>query len=246
MESMSKWRARSTRGAGLVLLLLVFAAVPAAAQVPQDVTFSGRLVDGGGIPLVSPVSFDLWIYDDETLGTPLSGDALYAERHGPVTLDAQGNFSVLLGSGADCVACPGYPFPPFDAALFADVERYVEVVLVTGTVETLTPRVPIASVPWAFVAQQVANSLTHVRGLIAPNGFALDCACSATKTGTGQYLVTFDTPFADVPTPMVTSAAVVARTVGVGTVTTTTVEVVTFDSLGAPADSGFFLMVVGP
>lgn len=158
MQSMLKRSAWSVQGAGLVLVLLALVAGPAWAQVPQDMTFTGRLVDGGGTPLASPVTFDLWIYDDATLGTPGSANALYAERHGPVTLDANGNFSVLLGSGADCTACPGFPFPPFDPALFSDVERHVEVVLILPTAEFLTPRVPIASVPWAFVAQQ-ANEI---------------------------------------------------------------------------------------
>jgi hypothetical protein len=140
-----------------------------------------------------------------------------------------------------------FPWGSFDAAILSGAERYVEVQLVAGGIEVLSPRVPLSSVPYALVAQQVANSLTHVRGLVAPSGFVFDCACSATKTGTGQYLVTFDTPFADVPTPIVTSAAAgVARTVAAGIVTTTTVEVATFDSLGALADSGFFLLVVGP
>ncbi len=54
MQSMlkrSEWRAR---GVGFVLLLLALGVLPASAQVPQDMTFSGRLVDGGGTPLVGP------------------------------------------------------------------------------------------------------------------------------------------------------------------------------------------------
>ncbi len=160
MQSTSKRSWWSARGAGLMLLLLALVAGPAVAQVPQDTTFSGRLVDGGGTPLASPVTFDLWIYDAATGGT-----ALYAERHGPVTLDANGNFSVLLGTGTDF----GGPFPPFDAALFSDVERYVEVVLISPTFERLSPRVPIASVPWALVAQQ-ANEIVP-----DPNGPFKDC-----------------------------------------------------------------------
>jgi hypothetical protein len=138
---------------GLVLLLALVAG-PAAAQVPQDIPFAGRLVDGAGTPLVEPVTFDLWIY-----GAATGGTAVYSERHGPVTLDAQGNFSVLLGTGTDF----GGPFPAFDAALFSEVERYIEVVLILPTFQFLTPRVPLASVPWTLVAQQ-ANAIVRDPG----------------------------------------------------------------------------------
>jgi hypothetical protein len=68
-----------------------------------------------------------------------------------VALDAQGNFSVLLGTGSNI----GGPFPPFDSALFSGVPRYLEVFQLSPTFQVLTPRVPIASVPWALVAQQI-------------------------------------------------------------------------------------------
>ncbi len=50
MESMLKQNNWSARGAGLVIAMLALVAMPTSAQVPQDMTFSGRLVDGGGTP----------------------------------------------------------------------------------------------------------------------------------------------------------------------------------------------------
>jgi len=140
----------SAGGAGPVLVLLALLAGPALAQVPQNTTFTGRLVDGLGNPMGGPVILDLWILPSADGGLET---ALYAERHDPVALDAQGNFSVLLGTGTNF----GGPFPPFDAALFSGVPRYLEVVQITPTFEFLTPRVPIASVPWALVAQQAST-----------------------------------------------------------------------------------------
>jgi hypothetical protein len=124
------------------LLFAVCLALPAAAQVPQDFSFSGRLVDGGGTPVVGPVTLELWIYD-----AALGGTAVYAEEHASIPLDGDGGFAVLLGSGADA----GGPFPAFDPALFSDSERYVEVRV---GAETLSPRVPLAAVPWSFIARQ--------------------------------------------------------------------------------------------
>jgi hypothetical protein len=109
-------------------------------------TFAGRLVDDLGNPLASPVNLELWIYD-----APAGGTAIYAEEHSSVVLDTEGNFSVLLGTGADA----GGPFPTFGPDLFAETERYIEVIV---GAETLTPRVPVSSVPWAFIAKQ-ANAL---------------------------------------------------------------------------------------
>jgi len=141
-----KWN-RRIRAAGLVLALLTLGAFSALAQVPQDMTFSGRLVDGSGTPLVGPVEIIPSLYDTPTGGTPLYTDDFFA-----VPLDAQGNFTVLLGTGS-------YPGGgTFDADLFTTGDLYVGVVLGPPHNETLTPRVPLSSVPYALVAQQ-ANEI---------------------------------------------------------------------------------------
>ena len=99
------------------LLTSTLLSVPGFAQVPQDMTYTGRLVDGGGTPLAGPVNLELRIFDAETAGTQL-----YSEQHLGTVLDATGGFSVQLGLGTS-------PVGTFDAALFSDVDRWLEVVV---------------------------------------------------------------------------------------------------------------------
>ena len=104
-------------------------------------TYTGRLVDDLGNPLTGTVDLELRIFDAQTSGTQL-----YSEEHLGVPLDAPGGFSVQLGLGTS-------PSGSFDASLFSDADRWLEVEV--GT-EVLSPRQIIASVPWALVAEHVA------------------------------------------------------------------------------------------
>jgi parallel beta-helix repeat protein len=137
-----------------LLSLMLLAAVPAFGQVPQDVTYTGRLVNGSGGPHAGPVDLELRVFDADT-----AGSQLYSEQHLQVALDATGGFSVQLGLGTS-------PVGTFDAALFADVNRWLEAVVES---EVLTPRPIIASVPWTLVAQQ-ANGIVP-----APKTIVVDC-----------------------------------------------------------------------
>jgi hypothetical protein len=132
-----------SRAPWLAILALTLLAAPAFAQVPQDTTFTGRLVDNLGDPLAGPVDLELRIYGQGTGGTPL-----YSEEHLGVALDVTGGFSVQLGLGTS-------PSGTFDAALFAGVDRWLEVEVDS---EVLNPRQIIGSVPWALIAQQ-ANEI---------------------------------------------------------------------------------------
>jgi hypothetical protein len=142
MTWISKRMRRGTARAGLSLLLAGFAA-SAGAQVPQDATFRGRLVDAAGTPRPGPVDIELRVFDAETAGTQL-----YSEQHLATALDVTGAFSVQLGLGTSPTG------GPFDAALFSDPNRFLEVV-VDGQV--LTPRQIIAAVPWAMVAEKIVH-----------------------------------------------------------------------------------------
>jgi hypothetical protein len=167
----------------LVGLVLVFVAAPAFAQVPQDTTFTGRLVDDLGNPLPGPVDLTLGIFDVSSGGTPL-----YAETHSGVPLDATGGFSVELGLGT-----PGTG--TFDAALFSGVDRWLQV-LVDGT--PLTPRENIGSAPWALIAQQ-ANEVVP-----DPNGAFKDCGDGTIwdpKTGLQWEMKTGDDGLEDLSDP---------------------------------------------
>ncbi len=129
----------------LAILALTLLAPPAFAQVPQDMTYTGRLVDDQGDPLTGPVDLELRIFDAETGPTQL-----YSEEHLGVPLDATGGFSVQLGLGTSSSGT-------FDAALFSDVDRWLEVVVDS---EVMAPRQIIGSVPWALIAQQ-ANEIVR-------------------------------------------------------------------------------------
>ena len=112
-----------TRAAAVLLVALV--AAVAQAQVPQEVTFRGRLVDGAGTPETGPVNLELRVFDAETVGTEI-----YAESHTAVPLDANGAFAVQLGAGSPLAGT-------FDAVLFSDVNRWLEVVV---NANPLSPR----------------------------------------------------------------------------------------------------------
>jgi hypothetical protein len=127
------------------IALLMMAASPIAAQVPQDTTFTGRLVNDSGNPIAGPVDLELRVFDSETSGTQL-----FREEHLGVPIDSDGGFAVQLGLGTS-------PSGTFDAALFSDVNRWLEVLV--GT-EVLTPRQIIGSVPWALIAEQ-ANAVVR-------------------------------------------------------------------------------------
>ncbi len=132
-----------SRALWLATLALTLLTSPAFAQVPQDMIFTGRLVDNLGDPLAGPVNLELRIFDAATGPTQL-----YSEQHLGVPLDVTGGFSVQLGLGTS-------PVGTFDAALFSDVDRWIEVVV---GIEVLTPRQILGSVPWALIAEQ-ANEI---------------------------------------------------------------------------------------
>ena len=138
---------RPSNLAGLLALLfaLVMTTTIVSAQVPYDTSFSGRLIDSTGAPMSGPVTLNLSIYDAET-----GGGARFIEEHSGVSLGPGGEFSVLLGAGVSI-------FGTFDPGLFDDVDRYIEAELIAPVSETLEPRVPIASVPWAMVAQEARS-----------------------------------------------------------------------------------------
>ncbi len=128
----------------LAILALTLLAAPAFAQVPQDMTYTGRLVDGAGNPFIGPVTMLFTIWDAE-----FGGQDLYVEMHYIVPLDATGGFSIKLGQG-DLILGGG----PFDATLFSDVNRWLEVQVADFGV--IAPRQFIGSVPWALIAERVA------------------------------------------------------------------------------------------
>ena len=120
------------------------APVPAsngAASVPVLMNFQGRLADSEGRPISSPVEVTFRIYDVATGDSPLWEEVQ--------NIDAEnGLFTVLLGSDV-----------PLTPAFFANGSERWLAMQVTGDLE-MSPRLRVASVPYALVAAEAKTSAT--------------------------------------------------------------------------------------
>jgi hypothetical protein len=134
-----------------VLLASIWTNV-AGAGAPSLVNYSGVLTDGGGFPQVGTFSVQFRVYDVESSeATPL-----WAEVQS-VTTDADGRFSVLLGS-----------VTPLTSAVFAGIDRWLGVRV--GADPEMTPRTRIGSVPYALRAATVdASDNTQEPGIASNN-----------------------------------------------------------------------------
>ncbi|WP_164021539.1 hypothetical protein [Pyxidicoccus trucidator] len=121
----------------LALAVLVLLAAPvsrAADDVPRTLSFQGRLVRADGTPESTPQDLTFSLYATSTGGSPL-----WQERHPAVTV-TNGYYAVVLGSAL-----------PLRYDLADGSALYLGVAL-TGQSE-LTPRLQMASVPFALRAQ---------------------------------------------------------------------------------------------
>jgi hypothetical protein len=124
----------------LLLVSLLWLAVPAWGAVPGQINFQGLLLDSGGQPVNGAVSLSFTLYDAETHGT-----ALWTESHtGVQVLD--GVYDVALGS-----------LTPIAAEVLAAGSVWVEV-MVGG--EKLTPRKQVLAVPYALRAETAETALS--------------------------------------------------------------------------------------
>src|SRR5262249_49054598 len=127
----------------LVAPRLVLLPAHADAGVPGTMTYQGRL--GGASVLPDSVNMTFRIF-----AAPTGGTALWSEDHEKVYVDATGLFEVSLG-GLTASSFPSDGSTP-----------YLEIV-VNG--ETLAPRRPLNSVPYAFVAATSAGP--HISTIVA-------------------------------------------------------------------------------
>jgi hypothetical protein len=121
------------------LALVVGMSINSAWAVPLEISYSGHLSQGAK-PLTGNIAVTFAIYDAKTAG------ALLWEEHRAGINVSDGKFEAQLGSVA-----------PLDSNVFIGAQRWFEIT-VQGT--TLTPRLPIASVPYAFVAQNATGDIT--------------------------------------------------------------------------------------
>lgn len=159
-------------GAALILALtaLVLSAIaftsqaqdslqPAAATIPGTISYQGFLTDDLGDPVDGPVNLQFDLFKDSS-----GGISLWTETHNAVQVD-QGYFAVQLGS-----------ITPLSAADFAlpvgSSNLYIQVsILPVGGGQIALPRQPLASAPYAFLAEQAAAApWSGISGL--PAGFA--------------------------------------------------------------------------
>jgi hypothetical protein len=141
------------RGARLALpaataLLLAGLGSPATAAVPGVLTQQGRLLDANGVPVKGQLQFVFTVYS-----APTGGTQLWTETQS-VTLD-DGYFSARLGE-----------MNVVPASVFSGPVRYLGVKV--GGDPEMAPRQPIASVPYALVANNAVGDITP--SSVAVNG----------------------------------------------------------------------------
>jgi microcystin-dependent protein len=151
-------------------------------EPPNRMTYQGFLTDANGVPLgeTSPQNFDVIfrIHDDQS-----AGQVLWGEQQ-TVTVD-NGNFSVLLGEGADS----GDPRPVISTVFVGPTasDRYVGMTVKGigngGSDVNILPRLRMLASPYSFLAK---NSTA----LVSPNGSTLVSAANGELTINGQVNAT--------------------------------------------------------
>jgi hypothetical protein len=122
-----------SRCLGVVLALSLIAGILAFAEVPNLITYQGRLTDDAGLPVVDNTYVLIFcIYDIDVGGVPLWIDTIDATT-------SNGLFTTLLGSEQ-----------PLSPTVFDGATRFLGITIM-GETEML-PRTPIVSVPYAMVA----------------------------------------------------------------------------------------------
>lgn len=134
----------TTRFAVVILGLCLLLPKASLAQVPAEISFQGQLTDSVGIGLSGTVDLTFRLFVAES-----GGVAVWTETHPGVTLD-DGIYSVALGSISP-FAASGVEFSvPYWLEIDADDG---------GGPQTLSPRVPLRTVPYAF-RSAVADSVS--------------------------------------------------------------------------------------
>jgi hypothetical protein len=153
------------RGPAPLLLALALAGAPglhAASSPPDRMTYQGFLVDQNGAPLApsAPVNYPIVfrIYDASE-----GGNLIWSEQQ-VVTVD-KGNFSVVLGEGAEVTGEPRVPLSTVFLGNSAS-ERFLGItVTIGGNSLTLQPRLRLLPSPYAFLASQAVQLVNPSSGV---------------------------------------------------------------------------------
>ena len=139
----------------LTALIILAGGLTAVAEVPQIISYQGRLTDASG----DPVADDLYIMEFLIYGSEAGSDLLWSSYEQKVDV-AGGLFEYQLGSNT-----------PFPKGLFTSAgERYLTVVV--GTEPEGTPRVRLVANPYAL---QAVNADTAIVATVATVAADLNC-----------------------------------------------------------------------
>lgn len=135
----------------IYFILICLIAFTTFAQVPKKMSYQGIAYDSSGAPVVgpTPISVQFSILDSYSATIPL-----YQEHFSSVVPDAQGVFSLYIGSGTPS---SGYDFLSLNWAL-GDKWLKVDVDLSNGTsYSTPLGTSQLVTVPYAFYAEKAKN-----------------------------------------------------------------------------------------
>lgn len=143
------------------------------ATVPQTVSYQGYLANSGGTPVTASASMTFRLYTAAS-----GGSALWTETQPTVNV-SNGVFNVLLGSGTAFSSVP----------LLFDVPYWLTVQV--NADPEMTPRQPLASVPYAFRASALDGLATVPAGQIsgALTAATLPAASITGTLSTGQLAI---------------------------------------------------------
>ena len=150
----------------VLVAVALMASASALADIPKTINFQGRLADTQGTPLEGTYDVTIRIYDARP-------SLLFTEAHPGVAV-TDGLFNVLIGSRT----VGGVP-----AAVFAAAETTVGISV--GRDPEMTPRLPLASVPYAYVAD-AAQSLRVPASMTGAGNVP---TLSVSNTGDGDGIV---------------------------------------------------------
>jgi hypothetical protein len=135
-----------------LVFLILLAGVAYPQQVPQVISFQGKLSDNIGAPITTAVDLRFRIYNQATGGTHL-----WEEIQASITPDVNGLYNVMLGSVTALI-----PTLPFNEQYWLEVGVQPAG---GGPFEDLTPRYQMSSSPYALRARTLEGMATPVANI---------------------------------------------------------------------------------
>jgi hypothetical protein len=160
----------------ILVSILILAASISLAAVPLKINFQGVLKDSAGNVINNPsLSIVFSIYSGAT-----GGSAIWTETQS-VSVEA-GLYNVQMG---------GVTAIPADGSVFDGSTRYLGITV--GTDTEMTPRLPMVSVPYAFLAQAAVTAGTAATATTASSATTAESATRLgsylpAQTGSGSFV----------------------------------------------------------